>query len=61
MTSSFIPHARNTSVASRCSISLAGMIQIEKTIPESRGGEMYIILPKRRMVRQLSKMTSLAR
>ena len=42
MTSSFIPHARNTSVARRCSISLAGMIQIEKTIPESRRwGNVY--------------------
>ena len=41
MTSSFIPHARDTAVASRDSIGLAGMIQIEKTVLCRRWGSVY--------------------
>lgn len=41
MTSSFTPHARDTAVASRDSIGLAGMIQIEKTVLCRRWGNIH--------------------
>ena len=41
MTSSFILCARDTAVASRDSIGLAGMIQIEKTVLCRRWGNVY--------------------
>lgn len=48
MTSSFIPHARDTAVASRDSIGLAGMIQIEKTVLCRRWGKCLSFCHKER-------------